>query len=271
MGRTRRASGFCAVALLVASGWGWAGSTTAAGQSGAGSTETLSLTASGERGIGKELVITAEGIADGAHRLFVFGGKSSCQAWPSEEEEGHALALTAPGGELLPAGAFTRPFTVIPTLGSSYGVCAFLDTSASALRDAWASGCFALSPGPDCRLPELNPAAVLTAEEYARKVLAEEEQQRAEREAHEHLLADEAAQALKEREEAKAQEAARCHVPRVLGHTAPAARRMLAAAHCRLGHVTVRKGARKPLRIFWQRPGRGGDYAPGTAVAVRLA
>lgn len=232
-----------------------------------GSTETLAVAASGERGVGKELTITAEGVADGSHRLFVFGEASGCGGWPVNQEADHAVALTTPGGELLPAGQFARPFAVVPQNGNVYGVCAFLDASPSALPDAWGSGCFALDSGADCRLPELDPLGIVAAEEIARKVVQEEEQQRSEREARERAAAEAAARA---QADLNAREARRCHVPRLLGHTLAGSRRLLAAAHCSLGRVTPRHRPRGRQNVRWQRPGRGGSYAPGTPVSVSL-
>ncbi len=234
----------------------------------AGSTETLQLSASGERGIGKELAITAEGQADGAHRVFVYGEASGCAGSPGNQS---AVNLTPPEGEQLPAGHFTRTFDVVPTHGTVYGVCAFLDTTVSALPDAWTSGCFALDAGPDCRLPELDPSGVLAAEEEGRKVVKEEEQQRAEREARERAAAEEAAtRYAEEAARQKALAAARCHVPKVLGHTLKVAKTILQRAHCRLGRVTVRKGAKGQRRVVWQKPGKGGIYPPGERVALAL-
>jgi hypothetical protein len=240
-----------------------------------GSNETLALAASGQRGVGKELKITVEGIADGAHRLFVFGQSEGCPGWLGRYEQAPAEELTAPGGETLPSGPFSRSFEVIPERGTVYGVCAFLDTSSSALPDAWTSGCFSLDGTPDCRFPELDPYGVLAAEEMGRKVVAEEERELTEREtrereARERLAAEAVARGEREHEEAKVHEAARCHVPRLVGHSQAGAKRLLLAAHCRLGHVTVRQGAGKPVHVVWQRPRRGGSYAPGTSVAVRL-
>jgi hypothetical protein len=59
----------------------------ATGQSEPGSGETLGLSAGSERGVGEELRISAEGKADGAHRLFVFGERSSCAGWPPKKKQ----------------------------------------------------------------------------------------------------------------------------------------------------------------------------------------
>jgi hypothetical protein len=242
-----------------------------------GSSEELSLSASGERGVGEELTVTAEGVADGEHRLFVFGERSSCDGWPANEEEAHALVLTPPGGELLPAGSFSRAFTVIPTGGTVYGVCAFLDGSAPALRDAWASGCFSLDAGPDCRMPELDPLGVIAAEEIGRKIVAEEEQQRNEREQHareetERTAREEAAaRHVSEEAKRKASEAAaRCHVPDLHKHTLLGARRLLKTTHCRLGKVTVHRHGRGTLRVAAQAPHEGRTLTSGANVTVTL-
>jgi hypothetical protein len=225
------------------------------------------------------MTITVEGVADGAHSLFVYGG----DVGDCSPELGGAKnpLLSKPGGEALSEGPFKRGFVVVPDK-SSYYACAYLYASPDRFPDAWRPACIVM-PMNECYVPMITPLDVIavaelakraadkTAEEFAARVSAEEAQVRHEREAAERVASEEAATRRAEEEaQQKAREAARCHVPRVLGHTQTGAKRLLAAAHCRVGHVTIRRGARRPLHVVWQRPGRGGSYPAGTFVAVRL-
>jgi hypothetical protein len=62
-----------------------------------------------------------------------------------------------------------------------------------------------------------------------------------------------------------------CHVPRLKGKTLKQARPVLAAAHCKLGRVTRRKGLRpKPTKIAGELPPAGSRAPAGASVQVRL-
>jgi cytochrome c peroxidase len=63
---------------------------------------------------------------------------------------------------------------------------------------------------------------------------------------------------------------ARCVVPRLRGRTVAQARRLLARAKCRLGHVTTpRRAGRRPV-VAGQEPGAGSRRVVNTRVRVRL-
>jgi hypothetical protein len=61
-----------------------------------------------------------------------------------------------------------------------------------------------------------------------------------------------------------------CVVPSLMGHSLKGARRLLAAAHCGLGHVQAPHRRHGALVITRQSPGRGRQLESGAAVAVTL-
>lgn len=62
-----------------------------------------------------------------------------------------------------------------------------------------------------------------------------------------------------------------CHVPKLKGKTLKQAKPILAAAHCKLGRVTRRKGAKpKPTKIAGELPPAGSRAPDGASVNVRL-
>jgi len=62
-----------------------------------------------------------------------------------------------------------------------------------------------------------------------------------------------------------------CVVPALAGRSLTAAKRLLIAAHCRLGRVIAPKRRGGKLAIFHQAPSHGMHLAAGASVAVRLA
>ena len=119
-----------------------------AGETTPGSTETLKPEAGEERAIGMPMTLTVEGTADGLHRLFVYGEASGrCETWPYQEQtQKGVVALTGSEGAPLAAEHFSKSFVVAPA-GEWYGVCAYLDTTASANPDVFEYGCYHM-PGP---------------------------------------------------------------------------------------------------------------------------
>lgn len=74
-----------------------------------------------------------------------------------------------------------------------------------------------------------------------------------------------------EREQAApARAPAPCVVPALGGHSLAGARRLLARAHCRLGHVSVRRQRHKLLAVVHQSVAKGRHLASGAAVAIVL-
>jgi hypothetical protein len=66
-------------------------------------------------------------------------------------------------------------------------------------------------------------------------------------------------------------EATECHVPRLKGKTLKQAKPALAAAHCKLGRVTRRKGLKpKPTRVVSELPPAGSRAPANASVQVRL-
>lgn len=253
-----------------------AGIATGSAQAGSwpGSSESLRLSASEPRQAGHPITVTVEGVADGAHRLFVYGGavEHGCGIEHVEQLQ-QQTALTPAEGEALAAGSFVREYQAVPMAEGRYIVCAYLDAPPTRFPDAWEQGCFSV-PSGECYESLLSPAAILTTEALVAKVRAEEEQKRTEqaasaRAAEEAVAAEMAARVAHEQARLKA-EAERCHVPRLLGHSLSGAKKLLRGTHCRLGSVTVHRQLGRPPRIVWQHPGRGGDYAPGTRVSIRL-
>jgi hypothetical protein len=92
-----------------------------------GSSESLRISASDPRQVGRPMTVPVEGVADGAHRLFVYGasGPHGCAI---EHVEGLSeTALTPAGGETLAAGPFLREYAAVPVAEGRYIICAYLD------------------------------------------------------------------------------------------------------------------------------------------------
>jgi hypothetical protein len=84
-----------------------------------------------------------------------------------------------------------------------------------------------------------------------------------------------AEQAQREREASEREQAARtalppCVVPALGGHSWGGAKRLLTSAHCRLGHVHVRRHGHKPLAVVGQSVPKGRHLAGGSAIAIVL-
>jgi hypothetical protein len=62
-----------------------------------------------------------------------------------------------------------------------------------------------------------------------------------------------------------------CIVPSLVGHSLVAARRLLAAAHCRLGRVAAPAQRHAMTTVVRQHPGHGAKLPIGTTVSVALA
>ena len=252
-----------------------------------GSTESLTISASAPRQIGKPMSVTVGGTADGLHRLFVYGeAEHNCMPWPDEEsKQPEAVWLTSPDGEPLAAGHFLETYTVTPELAPSYDVCAYLDTAPSDVRDDFDLGCFSLPEG-ECYFSSLEPWVYLAAEEHARiaveraqaEVARRAEAEQAASRVLAETLAREAAEAAARRQAIEAKEALvlaaalkPCKVPQLHHHTLAAVRRLLQVADCRLGRVTSARRRRGPLVVASQHPTHGGTLAHDAAVSVELA
>jgi hypothetical protein len=271
-----------------------------AGETAPDSTEALKLEAPGERVIGMPMTFTAQGTADGLHRLFVYGeayGREGCQAWPYKEQgQKGVVTLTSTEGEPLSAGHFSESFVVVPTR-EEYGVCAYLDVTASANPDVFEYGCFGIL-AHIVRFPEVGN----TVECYmsydpwwisadAQKAARERQKEREEHKRHEDEELEKAEQrqheeaaareALDEAERRRAVEEAErdslrqpvatkvCRVPALRGHTLAGVRRLLRDANCRLGRVKTHHGHGE-LVVQSQSPKRGKTLAHGSAVSIVL-
>jgi hypothetical protein len=268
-----------------------------AGETAPGSTETLKLVApvADERALNVPMTVTAEGAADGLHRLFVYGEPNvqGCQTWPYQEQaQKGAVTLTDIEGEPLSAGHFSKSFVVTPTR-EAYGVCAYLDTTASANPDVFEYGCYGI-PAHIVRFPEVanvvecyesyEPWWVIKAQEEGSREQLEraqaerkrrEEAQQAAREAVARQTSEEAARRL------AIEEAIRrafevspipklCRVPQLRRHTLVGVRRLLRAADCRLGRVTIRHHVYGTLVAKSQNPRPGKTLPQGSAVSIVL-
>ena len=222
------------------------------------------------------MTVSVGGFADGAHRLFVYGGRREhgCGIENVEAPQQEAT-LTPTGGEAIPAGSFERHYAAVPAVTGRYVVCAYLYAAPARFPDAWEVGCFWVPEG-ECYESTISPAGILSAEELARKIVAEEEQKAreqnvredAERKAREEAVASQAEQEA----ERKAREAAaRCHVPNLRGHTLTGVRRLLKAAHCRLGKVRRPHHSHGITRVTNQAPRRGLTLRPNAAVSITLS
>jgi hypothetical protein len=250
-----------------------------------GSTESLVLSAS-YRELGKPTSVTVEGMADGLHRLFVYGeAEGTCTPWPYEEpNQKAAVWLSSPEGEPLGAGPFSKTYIATPAKRPSYDVCAYLDTTPSGLPDDFEWGCFWIPEG-DCYFPNVTARSVLSTEEEAKKIFEEaeaERKHRAEAEQAKHRAAEEAAAHQASEEAARRhaiEEAERqtreakskwCMVPQLHRHTLAGVRRLLRDANCRLGRVTTRHHGHGSLVVQSQSPEHGKTLTQGSAVSVAL-
>lgn len=116
------------------------------------------------------------------------------------------------------------------------------------------------------------PARQAAREAQAARELAE--RHAGEQAAAQARLAEE--RAAREHQEEQEQAARRgsvqvCTVPQLHGDTLPAARRALARAHCRLGHIHMPARAGRRLRITGQSPRPGRTLPAGSRVAVTLS
>jgi subtilisin-like proprotein convertase family protein len=117
-----------------------------------------------------------------------------------------------------------------------------------------------LPPGGDSEA--LEHAGQGAQEEYA-QFLAEQRAQQGQAE-----------QAQREREASEREHApaaaAPCVVPALSGHSLLGVKRLLIRAHCRLGHVSLRRHGHRSLVVVRQSAARGRRLAGGSAVAIVL-
>jgi len=89
----------------------------AAAQTEAGSTESLKVSGGNVRSVGGPFKVTIDGIDDGAHRLYVYGGTDrNCPIEHVTEPAEEAIPkkwLSSPEGQVLPQGPFVKTFEVI--------------------------------------------------------------------------------------------------------------------------------------------------------------
>lgn len=221
--------------------------------------------AGGGRQAGDREKVTVEGVADGAHLLYVYGEVAPKKACPIERvtapgEGTPPLWLSPSSGEALPAGHFVRTYEPIYE-EPRYLVCAYLYALPARFPDAWEYGCF--TKEFDCYMPMLEPWIVLGGERRSEEI-ERELRERAER----HATTPDASKGSQE--EAKPVEptnAPACHVPALRGRTLVQVRRRLRVAHCSLGKITVRHHDR---RVSAQRPRAGRTLAHGARVSVVL-
>jgi hypothetical protein len=246
-----------------------------------GSTESLRVSAGNARPTGEPFTFTVEGVADGAHRLYVYGGAGEyCPIEHVTEPPLEAVPkkwLSSTEGEALPSGPFVRTYNAI--YEEPYVVCAYLYAPPARFPDAWQYGCFATYPSGEiiepleCFMSIVEPWVILGAERSAREgvekyELEQHERQLRERELRERELEAPAPPVKAEPDtESIAPKTRLCHVPALRGHTLSYVRRMLHLANCSLGKVTVR---RRNARVYTQRPHAGSTLADETKVSVIL-
>jgi hypothetical protein len=194
------------------------------------------------------------------------------------------VLLSQTGGESLPTGPFVKTYQVVPS-SSFYVVCAYLDQPPARYPDAWDGACFVF-PYDECYLAVITPPELISGEAEAKLAYEEalekraelkqrEEQGVAQRRAEEEAAAraaNEAAAVRQAAEEAqrRAADSPRCDVPALRGHTLRGAKRLLIAAHCKLGKITIRRHGHGALRVTAQSPRRGRALEAGTSVTIVL-
>ena len=245
-----------------------------------GSTETLKLEAGEERAVGMPMTLTVEGTADGLHRLFVYGEAAGrCETWPYQEQtQKGVVALTGSEGAPLAAEHFSKSFVVVPAAGEWYGVCAYLDTTASTNPDVFEYGCYQMPSHlvhfpevPDltnCYMSYLPWWVAASAGRESQKIVEEREA--------ENRRLEEAEQAQRRASEAERDGIRRaatkvCRVPALRRHTLAGARRLLREANCRVGRVTTHHHGHGKTVVASQSPKRGKTLPHGSAVSIVLA
>jgi hypothetical protein len=244
------------------------------------SAETLRLSVGDKPALHEPLSVTAEGSADGAHRLYAYvdPGAEVCAPNPqAEATERFGVALISSSkGDLLSVGFFARPYTYVPEVNDAYSVCGYLDDLPTDPPDAVAVATFGVPSGPveptylEAAADELKHIAV----EHEQQELAAQAKLRQEREELERIPASELPQSGAASPQGSALvgagAAARCIVPLLKGHTLARARVLLLRAHCRLGKVERPSRARGALDVTRQGVRHGRVLSAGAAVAVGL-
>lgn len=233
----------------------------------------------GTYGLGAEMTFRASGSLAAAEQVFVFVESTKCEGSPQREEAAPTgRELTPREGETIGPGAYSEVYTwKVAAVHELSGVCMYL-------------GWYALSPEHwtvlGSNLCEQVPGSNIEPEGHKRCEVprVSEEQLRAIVEAEIPALVEAqnkaAIEASRRRNEAAAREAAeqrakreeasRCKVPSLRGHTMRGSRTLLSGAHCKLGKVRVRAGGRGTLRVIAQSPARDTKLAPGGRVSVTL-
>ncbi len=245
--------------------------------------ESLNLSLPTSAAVNKFYAITAEGTADGSHRLFVYvePGGAACAASPHEEAIKFSDSIPVFGAEgvALAAGPFVSTTSVFaPPEEALYSVCGYLDALPAGVADAAVEGRFTVPSGP-VEAPELIKEA---SEELKR--LAEER----ERELEEERAAAKERAEREEREAAAlraigtlqappgepapvaAPAAVHCVVPALRGHSLAWTRRALGRARCSLGKVRRAQTGHGALVVVRQDVRRGTSLRDGAAVGVVL-
>jgi hypothetical protein len=212
--------------------------------------ESLAVSIGAQPTVGKPLSVTAEGVADGAHQLYVYVQVgSTCSPNPYEEiSKTNVLALSG-AGESLSAGTYRQTHTYTPAATSAYEICGYLDDAATNTPDAVGSANFI--PAAETRTPQ---AELEYWERVARQAQSPTERQHAESEV----------QRIRPRITAP------CVVPSLKGDSLRRARGALLRAHCRLGKVSRSRGVHGALVVIRQSPAHGRKLSQGSPVAVTL-
>jgi hypothetical protein len=172
--------------------------------------------------------------------------------------------LRAPFPEPAPVGPYSD---MLEALGNAGEWKLYVANAASDGEGAIVSGwSLKLRTTPVVALPATSdgPEALEHAGLAAKMQFAQFEAERAQRER-------EAREAIeRERAEHATAPAPPCVVPALAGHSLHGAKRLLVGAHCRVGHVTVRRHSRETLVVVHQSAARGRRLVSGAAVAVVL-
>jgi hypothetical protein len=247
--------------------------------------ESLTLSLGPKPTINKPLSITVEGVADGAHRLYVYAesGGEQCASDPYEEysERLGEVALSSKDGDPLGGGSFSKVYTYTPEANNVYGVCAYLDDAPSDPPDAAGGAYFTIPSGlveaPYLHNPqrqqELKQIAVEAEQRERAQVKEREERELQERRAREPASdSDEPGRQAREEEERETREAGeeRCIVPLLKGRSLAGARTALSKAHCKLGRIGMPRKHYGALVVVTQSPAPGTKLPLGATVAVTL-
>ena len=235
-------------------------------------------------------VITAEGMADGAHRLFAYATPGALSVRPPPMRRGKmftdAIAIFGPEGVALESGPFVRAdHGFAPPEDDDYSVCGYLDAAPEDVADAVAEGRFAVPSVPWGKVNMWSGKTAKNSDASPRKGNGNWKNS---------APPPKNVKNAKRAKRPRSGSSARCRrplpnsflrrfgplwprlrcvhrmVPALRGHSLAWTRRALVRAHCSLGRVQRAAAAHGSLVVIRQDMRRGTSLRDGASVGVAL-